>query len=150
MIRKEHLRKILESHMMKRDHWHRDVPAMICWDAHKCSLQKLDRTNKTRIHKFLHQCLPTNKKVNDIDNDHPAKCPACNSIETNDHVTTCLNPGRKKLQQDLRTNIRKTLDKHNTHHQIKECMLLGLFQYGCQPISGPIWVPTLIGANMGL
>ena len=121
-----YLSKILQTHMIKRENWQDDVPDTICWDAHKKSLQKLDKTDKTRIHKFLHRCLPTNKKLHDIDAEHPAKCPACQEVETNDHVSACSNPRRDKLRRELLSNLSKILDKHDTHQQIKECMILGL------------------------
>ena len=126
MIRDKYLSKKLRHHMIKRENWQESVPDMICWEAHNRSMNKLDKTDKTRIHKFLHRCLPTNKKLNDIDKEHSAKCPACNSIETNDHVTSCSNPRREKLRRELRSNVAKTLDKHYTHQHIKECILLGV------------------------
>lgn len=35
-------------------------------------------------------------------------------------------PRRTKLRNELKSNLTKTLDKHNTHHHIKECLLIGL------------------------
>ncbi len=129
MIRNKFLSTNLRRHITKRENWNANVPDMICWEAHKRSINKLYNTDKTRIHKFLHRCLPTNKKLHDIDQDHPAKCPACNEIETNDHVTACHNPRREKLRKELKSSTAKTMDKHNTHQHIKECILIGMEKF---------------------
>ena len=125
-IRTAYLSKNLRQHLTQREHWHDTVPDMIHWEAHQRSLNKLNKTDTTRIHKFLHRCLPTNKKLHDFDATHPAKCPACNSVETNDHVTTCPSTRREKLRREMRTNVSKMMDKYDTHPHIKECIIIGI------------------------
>ena len=61
-IRTAYLSKLLRKHMIQREQWQAHVPDLINWAAHKRSLNKLNKMDKTRIHKFLHRCLPTNKK----------------------------------------------------------------------------------------
>ena len=125
-LRRAYLSHDLRHHMIHRENWEQHVPDTICWEAHKRALKKLQNVDKTRIQKFIHRCLPTNKKLHDIDHDHTNICPSCNCIETNDHVSSCNNPRRTKIKNTMRHNLNKILDKTGTHHHIKECFLIGL------------------------
>ena len=123
--------------MSRREDWHPCIPSTICWEAHKRAIKKLDATNKTRIQKFVHRCLPTNKKLHDINQEHLPKCPSCNCIETNEHVTSCNNTRRNKIRKTTKTNLAKMLDKLNTNGPIKECLLIGIeraFTENTEPI----------------
>jgi hypothetical protein len=86
----------------------------------------MNSTDKTRILKFIHRCLPTNKKLNDIDSKHEIKCPRSNKRETNEHVTTCTDDRQTKIWQKIWKSLAKRLDKSYTQHTIKECILTGI------------------------
>ena len=127
-LRCAYLSQDLRKYMTQRENWNEHIADTIWWEAHKCALNRMTTTNKTRIQKFVNRCLPTNKKLHDQDPEHAPTCPLCTVIETNPHVSTCAHQSRSKLRGNLRRNITKTLDKYDTHVHIKECMLLGLTQ----------------------
>ena len=86
----------------------------------------MNSTNKTRLHKFIHRWLPTNKKLHDYNNDHTNKCPSCHAIETNDHVTACKNSQRTLIKTKTTANLAKILNKYHTCPKIKEIILTGI------------------------
>jgi hypothetical protein len=125
-LRQAYLSQGLREYMIHREKWTQSTPEQICWTAHQRAIKRMNPTDKTRILKFIHRCLPTNKKLHDIDKEYSAKCPACTSTETNEHVTTCNNPRRKELRHKLWKNLSKKMEKCYTHHTVKECILTGL------------------------
>ena len=125
-LRRAYLSQDLREHMINREKWQDNTPDKICWTAHQRAIQRMNSTDKTRILKFIHRCLPTNKKLNDIDCEHTNKCPKCHEIETNEHVTTCKDARQTNIQQIIWRNIAKKLDKQYTHHTVKECILAGI------------------------
>ena len=75
-LRRAYLSQDLLQHMKQREKWKSESTAeKICWIAHQRALQRMNSTNKTRVHKFIHRWLPTNKKLHDYNKDHTNKCP---------------------------------------------------------------------------
>ena len=89
----------------------------------------MNKTDRTRIQKFIHRGLPTNKKLNDRDKEHPATCPSCAEIETNEHILWCQNPKRKTIRKDTANKITKNMKKYDIHVKIQECIVLGTKQW---------------------
>jgi hypothetical protein len=86
----------------------------------------MNQTDKTRLHKFVHRWLPTNKKLHDYNKEQTNKCPSSNAIKTNDHVTLCGNTRRNQIKTKTTTNLAKLLDKYYTCPHIKEIILTGI------------------------
>ena len=128
-LRSAYLSQNLRSYMIVREEWKDRTPDTIWWEPHKRAIKKLNGTNKTRIQKFIHRGLPTNKKLNDQDKEHPTICPSCSEIETNEHVQCCMNPKRVAIRKTTRNNITRNMEKYDVHIQIKECFLLGMEQW---------------------
>jgi hypothetical protein len=82
--------------------------------------------DKTRLHKFVHRWLPTNKKLHDNNKEQTNKFPSCNAIKTNDHVSACGNTRRKQIKNKSTINLSKVLDKYYTCPKIKEIILTGI------------------------
>jgi hypothetical protein len=126
-LRRAYLSQDLLQHMQNREKWkNANTADKISWIAHHRALRRMTSVDKTRLHKFIHRWLPTNKKLNVIDKEHCSKCPSCNETETNDHVTECNNPRRRQVRNKIKTNLAKILDKYHTCLQIKECILIGV------------------------
>jgi hypothetical protein len=61
-LRRAYLSQGLLQHMKQRENWKSESTAdKICWTAHQRALQRMNPTDKTRLHKFIHSWLPTNK-----------------------------------------------------------------------------------------
>jgi hypothetical protein len=128
-MRNAYLSQNLRDYMIGRERWKERTPDKIWWEPHKRAIKKLNDTDKTRIQKFIHRGLPTNKKINDRDKEHPAMCPSCSEIETNEHLQCCKNPKRITIRRTTRTNLNKNMEKYDIHVKIKECILLGTGQW---------------------
>jgi hypothetical protein len=101
-------------HVTEKEQWKKATYA-IWWEVHKRSLSKLEDNNQTRITKFVNRILPSNWKLHHQDKQHLSKCPSCNEIETNQHISACSNPRRRKLRNNMLRNVRMTIEKHATH-----------------------------------
>ena len=109
-----------------KEQWKYNTYATIWWVAHLRALRRLEMNDRIRIQKFINQILPTNNKLHQQEKNHSKKCPSCNDIETNDHVSTCTNPRQAKIRGAMFTAIEQNLSKSNTHPGIKECTIKAL------------------------
>jgi hypothetical protein len=116
----------IQKYTTTKEQWKHNTYATIWWIAHLRALRRLEMNDRIRIQKFINRILPTNKKLHQQDENHSSKCPSCNDIETNDHVSTCTNPRRAKIREAMFTAIEQNLSKNNTHPGIKECIIEGL------------------------
>jgi hypothetical protein len=89
-------------------------------------MSKLEFNDQIRITKFVNHILPSNSKLHQQDKQHPLKCPLCNEIETNNHISACTNPRRAKLRNKMLRTLRKTMEKTETHIQVQEIILQGI------------------------
>jgi hypothetical protein len=126
-LRRAYLSQDLLQHMKQRENWKSESTSdKICCIAHQRALQRMNLTDKNRLHKFIHKWLPTNKKLHDYNKEQTNKCPSCNATKTNDHVTACGNTRRKQMKTKTTANLAKLLNKYYTCPQIKEIILTGV------------------------
>ena len=126
LLRRAYLSQNLRQYIIGREKWKEQTPDLVWWEAHKRSIQRLNPTDRTRIQKFIHRALPTNKKLNDQDKDHPIRCPSCTEIETNDHVFQCKNQKRQSIRGKTTKKMRQNFSKYNVHIKIQECIIAGI------------------------
>jgi hypothetical protein len=74
-------------HVTEREQWKTATYATIWCEVHKQLLSKLEDNDRTRISKFVNRILPSNWKLHQQDKQHSSKCPSCNEIETNPHIS---------------------------------------------------------------
>jgi hypothetical protein len=95
-------------HVTTKENWKQATYATIWWEVNKRALAKLENNDRTRITKLINRILPSNSKLHQQDKLHLPKCPSCNEVETNNHVSACLNPRRTKLRNNMLRTVRRT------------------------------------------
>jgi hypothetical protein len=114
------------THVTTKEKWKQATHSMVWWEVQKRLLSKLEFNDRIRITNFVNQILPSNSKLHQQDKQHPSKCPSCNEIETNNHISACTNPRRAKLRNIMLRTPRKTMENTETHIQVQEIILQGI------------------------
>ena len=113
-------------HVTKKEQWKPATYATVWWEVQKRSLSKLEDNDRTRITKFVNKILPSNSKLHQQDKQHSSKCPSCNEIETNHHISACSNPRRTQQRNNMFQTVKKAMEKTSTHIQAQEIIMHGL------------------------
>jgi Leu/Phe-tRNA-protein transferase len=90
----------LKNYMKDKYEWTNQQFNKIWWKPHHKSMMKLESNDLIRIHKFILNYLPTNKRKNKYQNDHPDTCETCNQyIETGNHIVRCQLVKRYEIRE---------------------------------------------------
>jgi hypothetical protein len=115
-----------KKHVTRKENWKPSTYATIWWEVHSRALAKLEDNDRTRIKKLINGILPTNVKLHQQDKQHSPKCPSCNNAESNSHISSCNNPRRKKLRNQMFSTLRKSMEKQETHIHVQKIIMQGL------------------------
>jgi hypothetical protein len=107
-------------HVTTKEQWAPATYATVWWEVQKRLLSKLEENDRTRITKFVNRILPSKWKLHQQDKQHSSKCPSCNEIKTNQHISACSNPRRAKLRNNMLTTVRKAMEKNETHKSMRK------------------------------
>ena len=113
-------------HVTTKEQWKQATYATVWWEVQKRSLSKLEENDQTRITKFVNKILPSNSKLHQQDKQHSSKCPSCNEIKTNCHISSCQNPRRATIRNNMFRTVRRTMEKTETHIHAQEIILHGI------------------------
>jgi ribosomal protein L32 len=125
-LRKAYGQIAYAKHVNTKEHWAPATYATVWWEVQKQLLSKLEDNDRTRITKFVNRILPSNWKLDQQDKQHSSKCPSCNEIKTNHHISACSNPRWAKLRNNMLKTVRKAMEKNETHIHAQEIILHGI------------------------
>ena len=94
---------------------------------HAKALKSLEANDRIRIQKFIHNRLPTNKKLKSYYKHKSAVCNNCfNHKETKDHIMKCRTDSRKRIRTKWISETTKYLEQKYTPTEVKDAIVKGL------------------------
>lgn len=116
----------LVAHIQKKAKWEEGVFNTIDWGSHKSSVQNSTLPDRF-VTKFIHDLLPTGRRVHFYKTYFDHRCPSCFSDqEDRRHLLLCDDPERKKWKGNLLTDIRETCDRTNVSEEMLELLYNGI------------------------
>ena len=88
----------LKLYMMEKYNWNEDIFYQIDWTAHYRSFNKIQRSKKVTLTKFLHGWLATNKRQYRERKSHTELCSLCTEVETPAHIFYCTHERMKDIR----------------------------------------------------
>jgi ribonuclease HI len=93
--------------------WTKEIFNDIDWDIQEKALRYFSESDQSRILKFVHGWLPTNKRLYREGIEKSPKCQLCNALEeSNDHLWICS----RDIQENARVKIMEYIWRDNSNH----------------------------------
>ena len=89
-----------------KNEWTQATMANINWNAHAKAFGA-QITGRVHLTKLVHDCLPTNHRINRYDSGQ-RRCPGCNhKDETRDNILRCNHQGYKNWRESFKTSMQE-------------------------------------------
>jgi hypothetical protein len=118
-IRKTAGRIPIQQYYCEKHEWTRHTFESIHWDVQKKVLTALPAADQTRIVKFVHGWLPTQRRLHREGLATSPRCPLCTAlVEDSMHLFACQHPKMKSVQDKLALYLAKSLHDHGNSELI--------------------------------
>jgi len=116
----------LVTYIQQKAKWEEGVFETIDWGSHKSSVQNSILPDKF-VTKFVHDLLPTGKRVHYYKIYYEHRCPSCFADqEDRRHLLLCGDPKRRKWKGKLLKDIRETCDRTDVSQEMLELLYNGI------------------------
>jgi hypothetical protein len=127
----------LQQYYKEKYKWSTRTFGEIHWDVQHKVLIGYDINDQRRLLKFMHNWLPTNKRLHREKSSPTQRCPLCFYIVEDElHLFTCHHPTQKEVITSLQSRIRQEI---NVQDEIKD-LLISFFTAG---IHDGNWIPRM-------
>ena len=116
----------LVAHIQQKAKREEGVFNTIDWGSHKNSVQNSTLLDKF-VTKFVHDLLPTEKRVHYYKAYYENRCPSCFADQKDRrHLLLCGDPERKKWKEKLLKDIRETCDRTDVSQEMLEFEMISM------------------------
>jgi hypothetical protein len=127
-ILKEAGRIPIEQYYRDKIGWSTKVFDSIQWDIQRTVLNTFNSTDQTRLIKFIHGWLPTQKRLHLDGSARSPRCPLCkNLLEDNIHLLQCTHSKMQNTQRQIPNYLAKSLHNHG-NSEITNLIEIGLLE----------------------